>query len=113
MNINHRRPLIAFFGVTVVCALVMVQTMLYVIRSPLGGGLAETRTALSGLVGSLSLSPLPVAQMVEGDTLLGVPGTTRGITRITEPEVPPVLEPPSVVAAPPAGGAAPDTTSPA
>ena len=93
MEIDHRRPLVAFIAVTVLCAVMMVQTTLFVIRSPLGGGLAAAR----GLVSSLGIvAPPLVPELVTSDTLAALPGASAGTV---ETEFSPVLDLPEIAPA--------------
>ena len=115
MDIDHRRPLVAFISVAVLCAVVMVQTTLYVIRSPLGGGLD---VAARGLVSTLggAAAPSLIPELVTGDTVLALPGATAGITRTAEPPVSPVLGLPEIApvlgSGAPLGGAASPAAAP-
>ena len=95
MNIDHRRPLAAFICVTVLCALVMVQATLYVIRSPLGSGLTVARALVSTLGDSVAPSLLP--DMVAGATLLERAEAPAGTT--VETRVPMILALPEIAPA--------------
>jgi len=86
-TINHRRPLAGFICVTALCALVMAQTTVYVVRSPLGSDLAGARSLFAALEQSASLVP----ELVAGAVVPAQPEAATGRTGL-------VVTPPPVAA---------------
>ena len=84
MTIEHRRPLIAFIGVALLCTFVMVQGIIYVTRSPMGGDLAGARGIFSALQGSEG--PGDLFPEVVGGATMGEQPQPQGTT--TEAQVP-------------------------
>jgi len=84
MTIDHRRPLIAFIGVTLLCAFVMVNGYLLVARSPMGGDLANSRGLFSGLEEDQPL----LTDLVDGTTVVEETGAEVPGDTTTEAQVP-------------------------
>ena len=106
MTIDHRRPLIAFIGVSVLCAFVMVNGFLLVARSPVGSDLASARGLFSGFEGAEQPQLMP--EVVDGATVVEEPGVEAPGGTTTEAQVLAIdaLRDAARTAADPAGDAA-------
>src|SRR5688572_4391683 len=86
MTIDHRRPLIAFIGVTLLCAFVMVNGYLLVTRSPMGSDLANARGLFSGLEDDQQ--QLLLTDLVDGATVVEETDTDAPAGTTTRAQVP-------------------------
>lgn len=83
MSINHRRPLMAYIGVALLCAVVIAQGMMWATKSPLGSSLLEADGFFEGFHGAEVTEVMPE---VTGEILQPAPEPPEGTT--TEAQVP-------------------------
>ena len=89
MSIDHRRPLVAFIGVALLCAFVIVNGYVIVAaKSPMGGDLASARGLFSDFEGE---QPQLMPEVVDGATVLDQPDSEVPSGTTVNAQVPAIL----------------------